>query len=85
MKNQLTLNENKFLAQLLNEKVADLTWEYDSNILQIQKKLKLFPRKERWVLDGVMYVTEWENEDGPMKWHGRIVGRHEKVKRPYAD
>ena len=81
----LAREEKNILAEILNEKVADLSKEYDARILSIQKKLKLFPRKERWVLDGIMYVTEWENENATMKWHGPIVGCNENVPRPYAD
>ena len=83
--NILTLKERKFLTELLNEKVADLSLEYDNNILHIQKKLKLYPRKERWVLDGILYVTVVEHEGADMKWLGPIVKCCDKVERPYSD
>ena len=81
----LTKKESDFLAELLNEKVADLNWEYDDRILQIQKKLNLYPRKERWVLCGVLYVTVVEHEDAVMKWIGPMVSCHAKVRRLYID
>lgn len=77
--------EKLCLAEILNERAADLSKEYDERILSIQKKLKLFPRKERWVLDGILYVTVIESENAIMKWIGPIAGCHEKVKRPYSD
>lgn len=85
MNSKLTIEEGKFLAGLLNEKVADLSCVYDNRILSIQKKLKLFPRKERWVMCGIMYVTVIEHEGANMKWLGRQISCHEKVERPYSD
>jgi len=83
--NILTEQENKLLAEVLNEKVADLSWEYDNRLLKIQKKLKLFPRKERWVRCGIMYVTVIEHEGANMEWLGRQIRCNEKVKRSYSD
>ena len=83
--NQLNKDERLLLTGLLNEKVADLSIEYNPKILSIQKKLKLFPRKERWVMCGRMYVTVLEKKGAPMKWIGPIVKCCEKVERPYSD
>ena len=85
LKNLLIRKERKFLADLLNERVSDLKKEYDSAIISIQKKLKLYPRKERWVLCGIQYVTVIEREGAQMKWQGPIIGCHEKVERPFSD
>ena len=85
LKNLLTRKERKFLVDLLNEKVADLSKEWDNSILSIQKKLKLYPRKERWVMCGIQYVTVIEKEGAPMKWLGPIVKCCDKVERPFSD
>jgi len=84
-KSLLTRKEMMLLAQLLNEKVSDLSWEYDDKIPSIQKKLKLFPRKERWVRCGILYVAVVDHEGADMKWLGPIVKCSDKVERPYSD
>ena len=85
LKNLLTRKERKFLVDLLNEKVADLSKEWDNSILSIQKKLKLYPRKERWVCCGIRYVTAIKKEGARMMWEGPIVRCDEKVERPFSD
>lgn len=85
LNNLLTRKERKFLADLLNEKAADLSKEYDNSILSIQKKLKLYPRKERWVSWGIQYVTVIAKEGARMMWLGPIAKCCDKVERPFSD
>ena len=84
-KNLLTGKEKKLLADLLNEQAADLRKEYDNRILSIQKKLGLYPRKERWVLCGIQYATVIPKKGATMMWEGPIVKCCDKAERPYSE
>tara|TARA_B100000315_G_C14344750_1_gene481283 strand:- start:388 stop:537 length:150 start_codon:yes stop_codon:yes gene_type:complete len=45
--------------------------------------LDLYPRKERWILCGIMYITTISKKGAKMTWNKPIVPCNKKVKRPY--
>ena len=50
-----------------------------------KKEMKLYPRKERWILCGIQYVTVIPKEGARMIWPDHIVKCCDKVKRPFSD
>ena len=45
---RLTDKERKYLTNLLNRQVINPEIPYDHELYSIQRKLKLYPRKEKW-------------------------------------